>query len=314
MTRWRHHKHRQRHICLLVNKKAANYNQRYIRKLTDAIRREGGYYTVFAPDSAMALYQTAQKICGFKRWHRSVPPHFHRRGKVTSLVACGGDGTFNLVARVALKANLPIGVIPLGSYNNITRSLYDSDDPDIAIKKILGRSYRKIDSATVANQALFGSLGLGFVPELSDILRNKKKPRFSLGWGQLSLKAASLVKTKKMIIKIDSFRFEVSPIILNVNLLSYTAGLPLSPASIFDDFQTEVIFDIKAETKLFSIFARQIYKKKYIYGTDVKLFRGKTISFQPARGMLLYLDGELLEQPNDVIEIEVSDKQLKVFC
>ena len=41
----------------------------------------------------------------------------------------GGDGTVNLVAQIALKADLPMGIIPLGRFNNIARNF----DPDLEI-------------------------------------------------------------------------------------------------------------------------------------------------------------------------------------
>ncbi|MFQ5453054.1 MAG: diacylglycerol/lipid kinase family protein [Candidatus Zixiibacteriota bacterium] len=302
------------HYCLLINKEATNYNYRYVRKLTGAIREKGAYYSIFEPNSAISLFQTAQRICGFRRWRHFIPPQFQKRGKVTSLIACGGDGTFNIVARVALKADIPLGILPIGACNNIARSLHGTDGIESAIKTILSQNIRKIDSAKIADQLFFGSLGIGFIPELSNLLNNQKKPRFSFGWSQLGYKAATQVKKRKMIVKIDSFRFEVNPKIINVNLLPYTSYLPLSPTSICDDSQAEIIFDIDADSKLFSSYTRQLYKKKYIYGSDIKLFRGSNISFQPTKGILLYLDGELIEHPGNLIEIKVSEKQLKVYC
>lgn len=314
MIRRRRQKEQHTHYCLLVNSKAANYNPKLVDRLTMSIRRMGGFYSVFESDSAVDLMHKAQLACGLKRRFHPLPAHIQRRGKVTSLVACGGDGMFNLVAGLALTADLPVGVLPMGRFNNIARSLYDSVDAEVAAKKIVKRDYRRIDTATVSGQLFVGSLGVGFIPEIARLLEGEKTPRFGFRWSQLGTKAASAARWKKMTIKIDSFRFDLRPIIFNVNLLPYSIGLPLSPASIFDDRQAETILDVGDNTKDLSSFVRLIYKKKYVYGSDVRLFRGRTITFQPIRGQTVYLDGELVNLSSNAVEVQVGEKQLKVFC
>ncbi|UCD64454.1 MAG: NAD(+)/NADH kinase [Candidatus Zixiibacteriota bacterium] len=312
--RRRQQKARQSHYCLLVNKSAPNYSRRAVERLTAQIRRRGGYFTVFEPESAAQLSQTAQKVCGLRRWHRGAPQQFSRRGKVTGLVACGGDGTFNQVARVALKANIPVGMLPMGSENNIARALCGSVDHDDAIKKIVARKYRKIDTATAAGQIFVSSAGIGFIPQLGQLLKSRGKPRFCLSWSPLASRAAASVKLRKMVVKIDAFRFEVQPIMVNVNLLPYTLTLPLSPVSAFDDHRAEVLLDFGPEASVFAPFVRQICRKKYTYGNQVKLFRGADISIEPARGALLYYDGELVEVKDNALEVKIASRQLKVFC
>lgn len=312
--RRRRAKGKQRHYCLLVNRKAGGYDERHIKKLIGAIRGDGGYYTVFEPDSAEYLSQTAQRVCGLRPWRRGAPQHFARRGKVSALIACGGDGTVNLVARVAQKADLPMGVLPLGDHNNIARSLCEGADVDTAINKIIKRDYRKIDTASVGRHFMVGSAGIGLVPQLSRLLEQGGRPRLCLGWSSIASKAAAEVKLKKMVIKIDAFRFEVRPIMLSINLLPYSVTLPFSPASVADDRRAEVILNFDQDTAPFSTFVRQVCRKKYIYGGEVKLFRGSDISIEPAKKVCLYCDGELIDIEDEVLKIRVGEKQLKVFC
>jgi diacylglycerol kinase family enzyme len=228
-------------------------------------------------------------------------------------VACGGDGTFNLVARAALRADIPVGCLPLGRFNNIARSLNPTADPDKAIEKIISRGYRTIDTATAAGLPFFGSVGLGFVAKLLEQLQKQDVPRLSFGWSQLGARAASEVRLKRTILKVDAFRFEIRPIILSINLLSYSAGLPLTPASIPDDGLAEVVFDQGNNAGSFSAFTRLTLRKKYLYGDDVRLYRGRAITCQSVKGSTLYLDGELIELPDDTLEIRISDKKLHVF-
>ncbi|HUV30611.1 MAG TPA: diacylglycerol kinase family protein [Acidobacteriota bacterium] len=314
MIKKRRQKGKQNHYALLLNRRAGGFERRVVERLTAAIRRAGAHYTVLEPESATDLLAMAQQAAGVRRRHRFLSQNISRRGPITALVACGGDGTFNLVARAAMDADLPVGVLPLGSLNNIARSLCGSVDPGRAIQSILSGNYRKFDAGRAATQPFFGSVGLGFTAELTRLLKEKKLPRFGIGWAQLANRAAASVSVTPIIVKVDSFRFEVSPLMLNVNLLSYSAGLPFSPASVPDDGHAEVIFDRGEAVGGFGAFARLIHNGKYLYGDDVRMYRATTITCQPSRGRKLYLDGELIDLPTNVLEVQVKPQQVKVFC
>ena len=313
MIHKRQQKPRRAHYCLLVNKQAARFSLRAIRKLTSNIKQRGDSYTVLEPNSAAELLRQAEAAAGVKKRGRGFSEQFGRRGQVTALVACGGDGTVNLVSRVAMKADLSVGVLPMGAYNNIARSLFGSDNCEDAIKRTLGRKTRKIDSGTVSGQVFFGSLGFGFIPELSRLLAERKPPRFAFAWSQVGMKAAMARLPKDIIIKVDSFRFEISPTILSINLLPYTLGLPFSPASITDDARAEVVFDAGATDKLIASYLRSVAAKQFVYGSQIRSFRGQAISIQPIKGCDLYLDGELVKVPDAVVDIHIGETQLKVL-
>ncbi len=307
-------KKKSQHYCLLVNQQAANYNSAPIKKLTAAIRNNGDNYTIFEPETAFKLLNTSLKAVGVRKWHREVPRAFLQRGKVTTLVACGGDGTVNLVARAGLKTNLPVGIIPSGKFNNIAHSLNKDITTDSAIKNILNGKYKKIDIGAIGEQFFFGSAAIRFIPEMQKLLAKESLSRFAFRWGHNAKKAVTTIRTEQLIVKIDAFRFEVAPTVLNINLLSNSVGIPISPTSIADDGQAEIIIDFDSSKININQFIRQLYKDKYIFANEFKLFRGKKISIQPVKNEILYLDGELIELPNEVLNIEIIDKQLKVIC
>ncbi|MBN1211779.1 MAG: NAD(+)/NADH kinase [candidate division Zixibacteria bacterium] len=314
MVRKRHIKSKNAHYCILVNKAAAGYQSKQVKTLINAIRKSGGYYTIYEPVSAMDLYNQAMVVVGRRRPNHYLPLPDQRRGPITALVAAGGDGTFNLIARAAVKAGIPMGALPLGRFNNISRFLCAGGDFSAAVRKIVDGNYRQIDTATVANQIFIGSIGLGFIPELAELLEEKKTPRFGLGWSQLGARAAARVKPVSTVIKMDAFRFEVKPLILNINLMSFSVGLPLTPSSLSDDGRAEIIFDQGNMVGEFSTYTRLIFKRKYMYGNEIRLYRGQDINIQSTQGRKLYLDGELIEMPGNSLEIKINRNELKVFC
>ena len=88
---------------ILVNQSAANYDHRVVDDLITEIKRKRANFSIAEPSSAMGLMQRAQTMAGLRRIRGSRSAEEHRRGKITKLVVCGGDGTFNLAARAALK-------------------------------------------------------------------------------------------------------------------------------------------------------------------------------------------------------------------
>ena len=53
------------------------------------------------------------------------------------VVAAGGDGTINAVAAAALRANVPIGVLPMGTFNYFSREHGLALEPEVAVQDML---------------------------------------------------------------------------------------------------------------------------------------------------------------------------------
>ncbi len=314
MPRKRRYKPKHEHFGLFINRKAGGYSAEAVKKLITAVRSKNANWTVVEPPDAMSLLAATRMAAGLRKASQPFQKDIERRGAITSLVACGGDGTVNLVARAACEGSLPLGILPMGRHNNIARSIYGHDDPKAAIDRIMEKSYRLIDVGRVADQFFVGSIGLGFTPAFQKSITERGAPRFGIGWSRLASGVASGVSQPTRVIKVDTFRFEVGPIILNINLLPFTCGLPLDSAAMPDDGLAEIIFDVDAEAQEFSGFVRQVYKKKQLFGNRFRLFRGRNIVIQPTRGDKLYLDGEIVELPTDALEITIDQKKLNVYC
>lgn len=54
-----------------------------------------------------------------------------------ALIAIGGDGTVNLAADAALRNDLPLGIVPRGTYNFVARAHGIPEDVDAAVSNLL---------------------------------------------------------------------------------------------------------------------------------------------------------------------------------
>lgn len=302
------------HYLIAINKQAGDYSDKTVRRLTGAIRREGSYYTVIEPESYDDLRATVRDYCRLSKSTRSFPPPVMKRGKVTSLVAGGGDGTVNAVASVALEADLPMGILPMGRANSIALSLCTHGDLKAATQAIVARKYRTIDVAKLGSRVIVGSLAIGLVPKVYSELKGRGMPRFSFWLGSLVSKAAAATERIRFIAKVDAFRFDIDAKMFSLNLLPYSMGMRLSPASVPDDGQGEIIFDVNTSDKDLGQYIRDVYKGRYVYGSQVRLYRGSYISFNPGKGRIALLDGDLVELPDDDFSFQLGSVKLKLFC
>lgn len=309
--RKRSQRSRNAHYLILANESADRFDSGTVDAMISAIRAKSGQYTVIRTDTVQKALSMARATLGLKRGRRQVPVPVARRGAVTAIIAAGGDGTVSLAGRLAAEANVPLGLLPMGHLNNIARSLVKLEDP--AIERIMAGKYEKIDTGRVGPFTFLGSIGFGFIPSLAKKLAKRRPPRFAIGWAKLGGRAAAEVKPKKMTIKIDAFRFEVAPLLVSINLLPTAAGLELSPASLDDDGQAEVIFDRGDQIGEFATFTRLIVKGQYHYGDGVRLYRGRVIRLMGIGGLPMYVDGDIVETPSDELPVTVEEKRLKLF-
>ena len=82
------------------------------------------------------------------------------------IVAVGGDGTMNEVARGVVHSGSALGLIPGGSGNGFARSLGIPLKHKDALDVLLAGNYKCIDAGKINGHYFFGVCGLGFDAEI----------------------------------------------------------------------------------------------------------------------------------------------------
>jgi diacylglycerol kinase (ATP) len=111
-----------------------------------------------------------------------------RGGEADLVVVCGGDGTINSAALGVLETGLPMGIIPLGTANDLARTLDIPDDPLAAADIILRGKSKRIDLGTVNGHPFFNVASIGLGADLAHSLDPETKKR----WGRLGYALAAL--------------------------------------------------------------------------------------------------------------------------
>ena len=92
------------------------------------------------------------------------------RGQVDLVIVGGGDGTLNAAARGLIETKLPLGILPLGTANDLARALAIPTDPTGAAQIILDGHRRRIDVGQANDSLFFNIATIGLSARLAQAM------------------------------------------------------------------------------------------------------------------------------------------------
>jgi YegS/Rv2252/BmrU family lipid kinase len=121
--------------------------------------------------------------------------------EVDLVIIGGGDGTLNAVAESLVKTKLPLGIIPLGTANDLARTLNIPESISQAAEIIASGRLQKIDLGRVNDKYFFNVASLGLSVKITENLSKGAKSR----WGVF----AYVFTAVKVLAKIRPFKAEI---------------------------------------------------------------------------------------------------------
>tara|TARA_B110000090_G_C13393724_1_gene450436 strand:- start:632 stop:1477 length:846 start_codon:yes stop_codon:yes gene_type:complete len=119
-----------------------------------------------------------------------------------TLVAVGGDGTVNTVAKIASKNNKTLGLIPKGSGDGLARFLTIPRDTKMAVRALLNGKTIAIDTARVDDVFFINVAGAGFEAEVAHKF-GAEGVRGLKGYAKTILESFSGREEKKVTLTLD---------------------------------------------------------------------------------------------------------------
>ena len=116
------------------------------------------------------------------------PDIVKRSGQTDLVIVCGGDGTVASAARGLMETGVPMGVLPLGTANDLARTLGIPDDLEAAADIVIAGKTRRIDVGEVNGHTFFNVASLGLSADLARNLTRETKKR----WGRLAYALTAL--------------------------------------------------------------------------------------------------------------------------
>jgi len=129
---------------------------------------------------------------------------FARAARAAALiVVAGGDGTLNRAAPRLLAARRPFAVLPLGTANDLARSLGVPSDPLAAAELVFSGRLRTIDLGEVNGVPFFNVASVGVSVELARELTGETKRRFG-SFSYAIAGARALLRARRFAVTIES--------------------------------------------------------------------------------------------------------------
>ncbi len=110
------------------------------------------------------------------------------RDRIDRVIVGGGDGTLNAVTQGLVGTNLPLGILPLGTANNVARTLSIPLTLAQASALVVHGPRRRVDLGWVNGRYFFTTASIGLSVRITEALTAETKQR----WGPLAYGVAAL--------------------------------------------------------------------------------------------------------------------------
>ena len=210
-----------------------------------------------------------------------------------ALVVCGGDGLVHLGAQVVGGTDIPLGIIPAGSGNDVARYLdLPRTDAAAAADVVIGSRRRRIDLARSGDRYFVTVLAAGF-----DAVVNERANRMTWPKGQMRYNLATLAELRTFepihyTLELDGTTRQLEAMLVAVgNGPSFGGGLRITEGALFDDGMLDVAI-IKPMTKpdLLRTYPK-LFKGTHIHHPQYEHHRVRTVTVA-APHIVTYADGE----------------------
>lgn len=230
------------------------------------------------------------------------------------VAAFGGDGTVGDVARGIVGSDAALGILPMGTGNDVARNLHLPLDLAVACATLNAGKTRRVDMGEINGVPFLNNAGTGFDARVMQVMNTsirfvRGKPAFVLA----VLKMFPSFRAFDLSLCHDDGREETfSAMMLSVlNGTMYGAGMKATPGALMDDGLLDVLV-IKAmpKPKLLALFPKVIAGKHEGHAA-VRIFRTRSLRITCDPPQPLNVDGDV--QGTTPAEIRVRPQALSVI-
>ncbi len=230
------------------------------------------------------------------------------------IIAVGGDGTVQEVINGMLAGeDASLGIVPMGSGNDLARSIGLPTEPNAAWTAAVGEGVRPLDLGRARNGGergrWFGSAGgIGFDAGVAAAMANRS------GWqrGPAGYLLTTLTELRRFANREVELVVDGTTILRRVLFIAiangeyYGGGMRIAPGALTDDGLLDVcvVGDISRLTALRQL--PNLYRGTHVAHPQVELLRARTLSIEGDARTLVHLDGEPFGTLPLVVEVHPS--------
>lgn len=283
----------------VINPIAGGNDKNDLISMIEKLRKENGFTT--------EIYQTTGENDGeaIQKLIDETQPEV--------IVAAGGDGTVNQVAKLILNKDIALGIIPLGSGNGLAKDL---KIPQIslrnALRLIIQPQIIPIDTLEANGNFFMHISDLGFNAHVVKLF-NKAEKRGLWSYMRFTIKEFFKYKTFRYQIQTDKGNVKGLAFMITVaNSNQFGSNLTINPEGEYDDGEFEIIIIRRfPRKKIFGIIFR-LLTKKINFSPYTKVLKCKNAVIKTRKAKTLQYDGEIFGKVKKV-EINIHPQSLNVI-
>ncbi len=245
------------------------------------------------------------------------------------VVAAGGDGTVQAVAKRLLGSTRPLAVLPLGTANNIARTLGLPSDPEVILKGLRAPRVERIDVGRVRSpwgeDIFLEALGVGLFAELLDVYDPELGKSVARALDTLR-EVALDYQPKRYRLKLDGLEMSGTYVAIEVmNTKATGPRLNLAPEADPSDGLFDIVCVLEPDKATLAEYALKLVRGALSSMANVQTLRGKRLEFF-WQGSPLHIDAEAhpnadersgaeraLETGGGLIEVELLPGALELW-
>ena len=214
------------------------------------------------------------------------------------IIILGGDGTISEVVNTTTNSEVELGVISVGTGNDLARSLgLPYNKPEKALEVIFSGKPTKVDVGWEEDRCFISTLGLGFPAIIAQKVNKMKYLKGSPAFFIAAYKTISQLHPIPVRITLDDETLNVNcTSILIQNTRFCGGGLLVAPAARTDDglFDVVVVNDI-GKVDLMMNFPK-IYSGRHLKHPKFSLYRSQSVRIDTSTNLSKMFDGDIYGQ------------------
>lgn len=231
---------------------------------------------------------------------------------VDVVVAIGGDGTVNEVARAIVHSSTALGIIPCGSGNGLARHLLLPLNVRKAIEVINRCEIRQLDYGIINDYPFFCTCGMGFDAFVSMKFAEAGK-RGPITYVENVLREGLKYKPETYTIEDDNGTLQYKAFLIScANASQYGNNAYIAPQASMSDGLMDVIimepFDV-FEAPQISI---EMFSKTLNKNSKIKTFRTRHLHIRRDKPGVIHYDGDPVMTGAD-IDVELKPKGINII-
>ena len=211
------------------------------------------------------------------------------------VVVLGGDGTISEVVNGVFGSDVELGVISVGTGNDVARSLgLPYNNLEASLEIVLKGKPREIDVGEEAGRHFISVLGVGFAATVAAEANKMRLLKGPTAFFAAVYKAIGSLKSFPLCLTLDAQRMEVDCIAVLIQNTRYSGGgLLLAPEAAIDDGLFDVVVVEKIKRVDLMLNFPRLYRGSHLNHPKFSVYRARFVEIESPQPLEKMMDGDI---------------------